>query len=111
MRQRALDHRGKNPKVEKALDGENGVHPSLTQVPPSAFARRSRRACLRSPTARPTANPPGLADDDCVEARRVHGRTQLAALTVEVMDATTPVAILNCASRSVMPWRRAIQPK
>ena len=31
--------------------------------------------------------------------------------TLEVIEAITSEAILNCASLSVMPWRRAIQAK
>src|SRR5262249_50149404 len=32
-------------------------------------------------------------------------------VTLDVIDLTTDDAILNCASRSLMPWRRAIQAK
>jgi hypothetical protein len=35
----------------------------------------------------------------------------LGPATLEVMDAMTWDAILNWASRFLMPWRRAIQPK
>ena len=41
----------------------------------------------------------------------MEGRRCYLLVIVEVMEPTTMVAILNCASRSLMLWRRAIHSK
>ena len=44
-------------------------------------------------------------------ASRLSASESYFACALEVMEAITLVAILNCSSRLSMPWRRAIQPK
>lgn len=58
-----------------------------------------------------TANSPAEIGRNALAAVLCQTSDCYLACALEVIEAITLVAILNCSSRLSMPWRRAIQPK
>jgi hypothetical protein len=52
-----------------------------------------------------------VAPDDKAPGLPARKSFNYLLVTLDVIEAITSDAILNCASRSAMPWRRAIQAK